>query len=771
MRLGPLGTIVGLNVGTYTFDIDQSRLGNGKNVYIGTIANATITATTPYGALSDNVYRFGASVGGTMTLQAPALLVNPTTGTNSLTVGMPFVRNTQTGTIAGFTGTVAVNRNQTYSGYTTIFNSSTLTLTSPNAAAMVGNRLGTGTTVNILGTLSTSTENYNPTDVVLYPYQMTQTTFNIYNGGLFDINNAGVTGVNVNRRINPTSDLNIIGGIFRFLGDDASANNSTQNVDVVTAWGQANVDLRRAAAGGDGTATLNIANLVRASGSNAIISFTNNNLPSTSFANSLATLGVAQLNGATPSAGMLPAYIVNGSSNQYLQWSGGTITDVTPTAYAGGTAAGGTVSGISTAYTTAAGDSAYAVRASANISGTSSLQIRSGGILTAPTATLTVSAPVSFNNGSSNVEAVVFAGGSAAVSFTNTITAAGLTKGGAQAMVISPGTNNSNRGNVGLLSGPITLNTGTLQLGHQFALGGGDINNPYSTSGVPQVSLWGGTYQPNVPNTFFLNDLLAKATSTIGANQANTKFRNLTVEEMPVPIVINSANTGRSPTTVGTSLTVTTNATFMSGNFTANGPTLLTTVQNLVVEGKLQGAGSIDKWGNNTLALLSGTSSYTGAIRVFQGTLQMQDGRSVVSQFGTGMVDVMPGAILRLASPTGLAVGAKADSSQAVVNFDTGTNGITSVTLPAAAGGKYYHVAPKIRVNPADGGFAFITAELTADIDPVSGRIVGIRVINPGNYFGGTPTIEIDAPALRTLNTRTIRRSAAKWRFIAIERA
>jgi autotransporter-associated beta strand protein len=774
LRLGPLGSVLGLNNGTYIFDIDQSKLGNGKNVFIGATGNTTLapppapTAAAPdpppfipWRASVDGIYRFGAnaSAATVLTITAPDLLINGATS-NSLMVGMPIARNTQNGTgIAYTTGTVTIDRNQNYSGITTVFTGSTISLSRSAAAADVGNRLGTGTTVNILGTLSTTNQNYAP-NLGLWPTQLAQTIYNIYGGGLFDINNTGVVGTFDNHRIPTTSTLNLIGGQFRYQGDNVSTNRALQAVETVNAWGQATIDIRRATPGGSDADNLaqvifGIVDVHRGSASNparSIISFTNAGLSGNSFNDPLSYLIVTKLNGANlTSPGMLPVYMVNGTAGQYLMFEGsGTyrVSDMPVTAYSAGFTADGTVSEIAAAIAPTAGDSVYALRAAANINAGSSLRIRSGGFLAS--TNITAAAPLQFNNGTSDVEAIVYTTATGTTSFTNTVAADGLTKGGPGILNLNPGTNNSNRGNVGFLSGTVTINAGTLQVSHQFALGGGAFANPYSTADVPQVEIYGGTYQPNLANTNFLNDVIAKSTSVIAPNAANTKFRHLTIEEMPVPLVVNTANSERSPTAVGTSVTIATNAAFMSGNLVVNAPTLLTTQQNLVVEGTLQGSGSIDKWGNGALALLHGSSGYSGAIRVFQGALQLQDGRNVASQLGAGMIDVMPGAIIRLASPAGIAVGEKAVSSQFVPTLDV--NGVlTSVALPASITdrGLYYHAAPKIRAVPTGDTFG-TPAELAADFDPVTGRITGVRVISGGSYvnFVGSPTveIEIDAP-------------------------
>ncbi len=266
---------------------------------------------------------------------------------------------------------------------------------------------------------------------------------------------------------------------------------------------------------------------------------------------------------------------------------------------------------------------------------------------------------------------------------------------------------------------------------------------------VPVVNLWGGAFAPGVANTYFLSDAVVKGTSTIAPSTTNTKIRSLTVQGPVVPIT----GTDGTPTSAGTSLTINSNAVFVAGNFTASGPTLLNATQNVVVEGGLTGTGSIDKWGGGTLALLGDSTSYSGNIRVYQGALQVQNGNAttVTPQLGTGMFDVMPGAILRITSPLGLSEpGEAADGSQASVSFTAvdpifNTVGIASITLPAQYQGKFYHSTPRITIN----GFSPQPAEAVADIDPTTGAIVGIHITNPGSYdaSSGDPTITIDIEA------------------------
>lgn len=771
VRLGPLGGIVALNTGTYPDSpFDQSLLGNGTNMYVTAIGNSTLTSTAvspavtaPLGAGSDHRYRLGSNTGVTLALNANNLLV----GNNDLIVGMPIQRSTG---LTLTSGTLGIDRENSYTGVTTIYSGATVNLTASNATtAWVGNRLGTGSTVNIFGTLQSSNQNFSITDTATFSTsQLRQTTFNLYGGNLL-LDNSGVTtgigGAANNLRIQATSTLNMFGGIFRFTGSNTLA--SSQTLQALNSYGQTAIDLRRT--GATISPTVTIGNLVRGSGSNSILTFSNNN---TLAFGSTGIVNLTQLNGVAPAVGRLPAYLIDATSNSFLSYSGSGIVDTAYTAQAtlptDATAVVNVTNGSALTLTTAASplNQALALRASVTggltINGSDTLTIAgeasaydAGTVkagLIVDTGALAVSAPVRFG-ASGTAEAVIF--NVTAATFSNNVFADGLTKGGAGNLTLAPtaGTN-SNRGNVATLSGPITINAGTLTVGHQYALGGGSLTNPYSPTNVPVVNLWGGAFAPGVANTYFLSDAVVKGTSTIAPSTANSKIRSLTVQGPVVPIT----GTDGTPTSAGTSLTIGTNALFVAGNFTASGPTLLNATQNVVVEGGLTGTGSIDKWGNGTLALLGDSTSYSGNIRVYQGALQLQNGNAatVTPQLGTGMIDVMPGAILRITSPLGLSeAGAAADGSNAIVALtapvDSGfglTVGIASITLPAQYQGKFYHSTPRITVSSP--GFAnTVPAEAVADLDPATGAILGFHITNPGVFdaSSGDPTIVIDIAA------------------------
>ncbi len=361
---------------------------------------------------------------------------------------------------------------------TTVYSRAVVNITASSTATTnnptwVGNRLGTGTTVNIFGTLQTSNQNFSITDTATYSTsQLRQTTFNLYDGNLL-LDNSGVTtgvgGAAHNLRIPASSTLNMLGGIFRFTGSNTLA--SSQTLQALNSYGQTAIDLRRT--GTTISPTVTIGNLVRGSGGNSIITFTNNNtlaFGSTGFVN------LTQLNGVAPAVGRLPAYMINATSNSFLSYGGSGIVDtaytVQNTLPTDPNAVVNVTDAAALALTTAADSQAYALRSSVttgglSISGSSAFTIVGNGSnagLIVDTSAFSSSAPFLFG-ASGTAEAVIFNNTTAATTttFTNTISANGLTKGGAGNLVLAPATTaNSNRGNVEKLSGPITINAGTL---------------------------------------------------------------------------------------------------------------------------------------------------------------------------------------------------------------------------------------------------------------------------------------------------------------------
>jgi len=396
----------------------------------------------------------------------------------------------------------------------------------------------------------------------------------------------------------------------------------------------------------------------------------------------------------------------------------------------------------------ASGD-VYALRLRATIDvnqndATESFNIRSGGLLTTG-ATLSIDSRIFFGDGATPVEARVY--NTVTTTLANRITASGLTKGGAGALALSPGAGlNGNLGNLSTLVGPIVVNAGTLQVGHQFGLGGGNTTNPYATGN--SVYLWGGVFQPSLNSTFYRNDLNVMSTSTFAPSQANTKIQNLTVN----PYVVGVNGTDGSATSTGTSLTIATQNAYVANSFNVAGNVLLTTQTSLLIEGTptnnsalVNGAApaapnSIDKWGNGTLAILGNSPTYTGKITVYQGALQSQDARASSTPFGSGLVDVMPGAIIRLAAPTNVVQGIAADGSTAALgsSVDVDDDKVVSVSVPSNAG-KYYHTAPYVFL--VGGGGSGATAE--ARLDPRDGSIIGIDVTNPGSGYSTAPDVMI----------------------------
>ena len=760
LLLGPLGGNIGLNIGTYAGSLDMTKWGNGTNVYLGTIGTSTLAIT---GGLANNpairpsgdgIYRLGASVGGTLVVNTQNhQLSNVGSTISHLVVGSPFARNTQTG-ITAASGTVQfTNSVNSFTGNITVNGGSTLNV----AGTTAQNSLGTGSTINLFGTMNFTNAAYTGAAP-----QINQSTFNLYPGALLDLNNTGITSNNANIRFGAANTINMMAGTFRLRGLDTVA--VSQAIGTLNAYGQPSMDLLRLNAAGSGTTTVNITslNLARTAESRPMMTFTRNS--NVAALGGLGQVTITNLNGAPIGGqvvnGMLPAYLVNGTDNIYLTYGvngliNAAMTGVNSASLNGGVAnIAALIDQNTTTVTTvktgggASGD-VYALRLRTTIDvnqndATESFNIRSGGLLTTG-ATLSIDSRIFFGDGTTPVEARVY--NTVTTTLANRITASGLTKGGAGALALSPGAGlNGNLGNLSTLVGPIVVNAGTLQVGHQFGLGGSNTTNPYASGN--SVYLWGGTFQPTLNNTYFANDLVVKSTSTFAPSQANTKIQNLRVD----PYVVAVGGTDETATSTGTSLTIATQNAYVANSFNVAANVLLTTQTSLLIEGSPtnnsalvnaaspSSPNSIDKWGNGTLAILGNSPTYTGKITVYQGALQSQDARASSTPFGSGLIDVMPGAVVRLAAPTNVAQGAAADGSTATLGSSVGVDDdkVVSVSVPSNAG-KYYHTAPYVFL--VGGGGTGATAQ--ARLDPRDGSIIGIDVTNPGSGYFAAPAVMI----------------------------
>ena len=200
------------------------------------------------------------------------------------------------------------------------------------------------------------------------------------------------------------------------------------------------------------------------------------------------------------------------------------------------------------------------------------------------------------------------------------------------------------------LSGTITIDAGKLTATSPTYLGvRTNPNNPY-TIDTPAIRLAGGTLNTtgvNSNNANYLNNITVTNDSTIdnGPSAGAARWGSLTFAARqgsnPEPIMLTFNNVGE----IFTGNTVLAQNTWI--NATTNTPGL----NAIMLQGAISGTGTLDKFGNGTVAFLSGANTMSGAITVHQGNLISLARNSADTPFGTSPITVQPGAALMLTTP------------------------------------------------------------------------------------------------------------------------
>ncbi|HEY5311693.1 MAG TPA: autotransporter-associated beta strand repeat-containing protein, partial [Pirellulales bacterium] len=141
---------------------------------------------------------------------------------------------------------------------------------------------------------------------------------------------------------------------------------------------------------------------------------------------------------------------------------------------------------------------------------------------------------------------------------------------------------------------------------------------------------------------YFPYDVVVAGDATIGNNNSsNMELNNLTVGALstgsPINVVLNNAAGA--------------NTNYFAGNLTLEGPAnIYISSATELIQGSLQGAGSLTKWGTATMYINGDSSGYSQPVTVNQGVLATQNGSSSAAPFGTGSINVQPGGEIRLAN-------------------------------------------------------------------------------------------------------------------------
>ena len=200
------------------------------------------------------------------------------------------------------------------------------------------------------------------------------------------------------------------------------------------------------------------------------------------------------------------------------------------------------------------------------------------------------------------------------------------------------------------LSGTITINAGKLTVTSPTYLGvRTNPNNPY-TIDTPDIRLAGGSLNTtgvNSNNANYLSNITVTSDSTIdnGPSAGAARWGSLTFAARqgsnPEPIMLTFNNVGE----------IFTGGTILNQNTWINHTTGSSGVNAVMLQGPVSGAGTLDKFGVGTLALLSGSSTMSGAITVHQGNLISLARNSTDTPFGTSTITVNQGGAIILTTP------------------------------------------------------------------------------------------------------------------------
>ncbi|HET6409573.1 MAG TPA: autotransporter-associated beta strand repeat-containing protein [Chthoniobacteraceae bacterium] len=249
--------------------------------------------------------------------------------------------------------------------------------------------------------------------------------------------------------------------------------------------------------------------------------------------------------------------------------------------------------------------------------------------------------PLTFDSTGANTNITVQAAGISALSmtFTNDATKAYTFSGGSistgNVILTGAGSVTFNAANS---IANTTVNSGTLNVGHNGALGGGAL----ATNGGTVNFL---TAAPSLANLSGLGGTIVlgntagpvNTTLTVGSNNSSSTFAG---------VIAQAPGAVGSLTKVGTGTLTLSGANTYTGNTAINGGSIVFEVAGTqTILGSISGVGSITKSGPGSLTL-TGVNSYAGTTTVTEGTLNITNSANTA----TGELAIRNGATLNLAS-------------------------------------------------------------------------------------------------------------------------
>ena len=660
----PIATgLLAINSPNYTQGIDLSLIGDGTwflgSTQDGLGQNGVYNAAT-LGVGVGNIYRLGGGAAGITGAVAAASLsvaqANVLTGSAALQVGSPLSPSTLAALAQPAIGNVVFAQAQNYIGATTVNRGSTLEIR--GAITTSGLDLyGTLIIGGAGGTLANTTG-----------------TITMRPGALLRFDNT-LGGAALNRWRNPLGtplDLTLNAATLSLIGNSTAP--TTLTIGALTISGGSNVALQRITTSQN--TTLTVASLTRALGQTLTITPT------------AARLGVDERFVATAAPtltnGMVDPWVVNAADNSFVTYGGGTfmgynnvpVASYTTQAVAtlASTIGTGTQIYDVTGFVTLnagvnidawalriSGGTGIAKAGAAPFSGTQTVLLGSGGLITAGVGTTQYLATVnlSFAQGKTSGlrEGLIFnsgtTGGLIVGDFTSgtggQITADLLTKFGTGTLQLDALQST--------FAGNIYVNGGTLTLRNNIAAGSGGgtqagTGNSILLNYTGAVLNLRGDVVTTFPNTAVLSQ--GVLSSTIGFAAASTgttltlNLANLSFQGAPQGQMLNliGANTY--------SLQVN-GATTLSGSSILN----LTTASTVTLAGQVTGSGTLVRMGIGTIVLsnlATGTSqnNFTGGTQLYGGTLtaQAKGTNSIVWDGGTASTNALNNTRMTLTSNT-----------------------------------------------------------------------------------------------------------------------
>ncbi|MBL9095075.1 MAG: autotransporter-associated beta strand repeat-containing protein [Planctomycetaceae bacterium] len=645
------GGVVGINTSGYDRIDDMRLLGDGT-WFLGSNDTGTYTGVSLI-AGAGNMYRLGGG-GNVLTIANPNVL----TGAADLSVGTGLVRG---GLVTNSNGNIIFNGEQSYTGRTTVHKGSTSTIgntlefraTLATPEIEVLGRL----TANVFGTFVRADGTGNRNDVVLRP------------GGALRFDYTSTTaGASVDKWHDGTP-IHLPGSALELIGRNATSAVTSERVGDVTFGGGSVVLVQESATSAQ--AELILAELTRVG--QGTITFTRGGASAANIGgvgNDTVRLIVA---GGAPTVtnGMVAPYFVNGTDGVFLTYGANGFAGAAFSATSLTASTATDIVNVTSAETLSGTAEAYAVKATAGISG-GTLQIGSGGLLT--TSSITVGSAIEFG-GPTPTEAVIY--NSTTLNLTGALTAAGFTKSGAGRLTITGA-------NPGITAGAeapeAQVNGGVLQLQNANSLGGLAIRLAGSSLSATTLELRADAHA-DFTSSVVLDDNVPLATINVDRiSSAGGTAKNLTI-----PRLTFNTNSG-----AGQTLIVSTNSSnlfrlnvseALQLNSTDGGGTvtlaLNTSAEIMIVDGVVSGLARLHKTdvNNNTTLILAGVNTYTGGTTLSGGTL---DARGLQA-LGTGDVDLIAGTLILRNDVTGGTFGFGA-------GFDVNVLGNVTINVNRTAG-------------------------------------------------------------------------------------